>query len=175
MNSFNYIIKFFAKNGDVCLPKYTYTFADINKLLQGVPINMGIESHLWFQIFNAWQRMYKNEIARLTRFSESGVPFSCLKKLTKISDNFIKQIEICTNFVISPSILEYWTVAYILKISRPGVWNWNAAINMLMKKCRMVRWKYKSRHLIPMFLGHPVYTVIRLHLWRRMRPIQRGG
>ena len=48
----------------------------------------------------------------------------------------------------------------ILKISRPGVFNirfvnCNTAIIVFMKKCHMDRRRYKSCHLIPMFIETP--------------------
>ena len=66
-----------------------------------------------------------------------------------------------TNFAISPIIFEDTKmVDHILKISRPGVFDirrlsWNTAIVVFIKKCRMVRRRYKSRHWISMFIGTP--------------------
>ena len=56
----------------------------------------------------------------------------------------------------------YKMVDRILKISRPGVFDirclsWNTAIIVFMKKCRMDRRRYKSRHWIPMFIGIPCF------------------
>ena len=72
----------------------------------------------------------------------------------------MKQIEIFTNFAISVNFEDTKMVDHILKISRPDVLDvvclsWNTAIIVCMRKCRMDRRRYKSRHWIPMFIGTP--------------------
>ena len=68
------------------------------------------------------------------------------------------------------SILKYKNVRPHFEISRPGAsyircFNWNTAIIVVMKKYCMDRRQYKSRHLIPMFIGTPC-IIKQNHLFR---------
>ena len=42
--------------------------------------------------------------------------------------------------------------------------NWNTSLIAWMKKCHMDRRQYESRHLVPMFLGHPVHMHLKTHI-----------
>ena len=71
--------------------------------------------------------------------------------------NLYKFCNISVNFEDSKMI------DHILKISRLGIFDfrclsWNTAIIVFMKKCRMDRRRYESRHWIPMFIGKHTYN-----------------
>ena len=75
-------------------------------------------------------------------------------------------------------------VDHILKFYDIRCLSWNTEIIVLMKKCRMFRRWYKSRHWIPMFIGTPctkrsremlilykkisIYTTSWPHAWNRL-------